>query len=155
KGLPLAYDRDLQEDKEPVFDTVDQLLTLLPAVTGLIATLGFDTARLSAAAPSGFALATDVAEWLVRQGVAFREAHEISGAFVSFCEERGVDLPDLSDAQLSEVDARLTPDVRTVLSVSGALSARSAVGGTSPERVAEQIAQLTDLAHEQAAWAGS
>jgi argininosuccinate lyase len=154
KGLPLAYDRDLQEDKEPVFDTVDQLLTLLPAVTGLIATLHFDTDRLTAAAPAGFALATDVAEWLVRKGVAFREAHEISGAFVSFCEERGVDLPDLSDAQLAEVDAQLTPEVRTVLSVTGALAARDAVGGTSPDRVTAQLAELRDLVDEQAAWAG-
>ena len=82
KALPLAYDRDLQEDKEPVFDTVEQLLVLLPAVTGLVASLTFDVERLAAAAPAGFALATDVAEWLVRSGVAFREAHEISGAFV-------------------------------------------------------------------------
>jgi len=154
KALPLAYDRDLQEDKEPVFDTVDQLLTLLPAVTGLMATLRFDTARLTAAAPAGFALATDVAEWLVRAGVAFREAHEISGAFVSYCEERGVDLPDLTDEQLAEVDARLTPEVRNVLSVEGALRARSAVGGTAPERVAEQLAALTALVDRQTEWAG-
>jgi argininosuccinate lyase len=154
KGLPLAYDRDLQEDKEPVFDTVDQLLTLLPAVTGLIATLGFDEQRLSAAAPAGFALATDVAEWLVRQGVAFREAHEISGAFVSYCEEHDLDLPDLDDQQLSSVDERLTPDVRDVLSVHGALQARSAVGGTAPARVAEQLEALTADVHAQAEWAG-
>jgi argininosuccinate lyase len=153
KGLPLAYDRDLQEDKEPVFDTVDQLLTLLPAVTGLVATLAFDTERLAAAAPAGFALATDVAEWLVRQGVAFREAHEISGAFVSYCEQRGVELAALTDVQLAAVDERLTPEVRTVLSVPGALQARSAVGGTAPERVAEQLASLTAAVHEQAAWA--
>jgi argininosuccinate lyase len=154
KGLPLAYDRDLQEDKEPVFDTVDQLLVLLPAVTGLIATLTFRTERLEAAAPAGFALATDVAEFLVRQGVAFREAHEISGAFVSYCEERGLDLPDLDDAQLEEVDERLTPDVRAVLSVRGALDARAAVGGTSPVRVAEQIVALTGEIADQSAWAG-
>ena len=154
KGLPLAYDRDLQEDKEPVFDTVDQLLTLLPAVSGLIATLTFDTERLTAAAPAGFALATDVAEWLVRQGVPFREAHEISGAFVSYCEQRDIDLPDLSDEQLADVDPRLTSDVRAVLSVPGALQARSAVGGTSPDRVAEQLHALTDVVHAQAAWAG-
>jgi argininosuccinate lyase len=155
KGLPLAYDRDLQEDKEPVFDTVEQLLTLLPALAGLVATLAFDTKRLSAAAPSGFALATDVAEWLVRQGVPFREAHEISGAFVAHCEERGVDLPDLTDAELAAVDPRLTPEVRSVLSVSGALQARSAVGGTAPERVADQLAALTEQVHAQAAWAGT
>jgi argininosuccinate lyase len=154
KGLPLAYDRDLQEDKEPVFDTVDQLLTLLPAVTGLIATLTFDLERLAAAAPAGFALATDVAEWLVRQGVPFREAHEISGAFVSHCEQRGIDLPDVTDDDLAAIDPRLTPDVRDVLSVAGALRARSAIGGTSPARVAEQLAALTELVHRQAEWAG-
>jgi argininosuccinate lyase len=153
KGLPLAYDRDLQEDKEPVFDTVDQLLTLLPAVSGLIATLEFDTERLAAAAPAGFALATDVAEWLVRQGVAFRDAHEISGSFVSYCEGKEVDLPDITDAELVEIDPRLTPDVRSVLSVPGALRARSAIGGTSPDRVAEQSAALTQLVHRHAAWA--
>jgi argininosuccinate lyase len=153
KGLPLAYDRDLQEDKEPVFDTVDQLLTLLPAVSGLIATLEFDTERLAAAAPAGFALATEVAEWLVRQGVAFRDAHEISGSFVSYCEGKEVDLPDLTDAELVEIDPRLTPDVRSVLSVPGALRARSAIGGTSPDRVAEQSAALTQLVHRHAAWA--
>ena len=154
KGLPLAYDRDLQEDKEPVFDTVDQLLTLLPAVTGLVATLTFDIGRLTAAAPAGFALATDVAEWLVRQGVPFREAHEISGAFVAYCEQRGLDLPDVTDEQLAGIDPRLTPAVRSVLSVSGALRARSAVGGTAPERVAEQLAALTEAVQAQAAWAG-
>jgi argininosuccinate lyase len=153
KALPLAYDRDLQEDKEPVFDTVDQLLMLLPAVTGLIATLTFDEQRLTDAAPAGFALATDVAEWLVREGVPFREAHEISGAFVSYCEERGVDLPDLTDEQLAEIDPRLTPAVRAVLSVEGALAARSAVGGTAPDRVSEQRRALDDLVHEQVAWA--
>jgi argininosuccinate lyase len=155
KALPLAYDRDLQEDKEPVFDTVDQLLTLLPAVTGLVATLSFDAERLTAAAPAGFALATDVAEWLVRAGVPFREAHEISGAFVSYCEQRGLDLPDLTDDQLAEVDPRLTPEVRGVLSVEGALRARSAVGGTAPDRVAEQRAALVELVEQQASWAGA
>jgi argininosuccinate lyase len=155
KGLPLAYDRDLQEDKEPVFDTVDQLLTLLPALTGLVATLSFDSSRLIAAAPAGFALATDVAEWLVRQGVPFREAHEISGAFVSQCEKRGLDLGELTDDELAGIDPRLTPDVRSVLSVPGALRARSAVGGTSPARVAEQMAALTERVRQQAAWAGA
>ncbi|MGI8881570.1 MAG: argininosuccinate lyase [Jatrophihabitans sp.] len=155
KGLPLAYDRDLQEDKEPVFDTVDQLLTLLPAVTGLVATLRFDTERLTAAAPSGFALATDVAEWLVRTGVPFREAHEIAGASVSYCEQRGIELTDLSDEQLVEIDPRLTPEVRAVLSVGGALRARSAVGGTAPDRVADQLAAMADAVHAHVAWANA
>jgi len=153
KGLPLAYDRDLQEDKEPVFDTVDQLLMLLPAVSGLMATLIIDEQALTDAAPAGFALATDVAEWLVRKGVPFREAHEISGEFVSYCEELGVELWDLTDEQLADVNPKLTPEVRTVLSVSGALKARSSIGGTSPDRVAEQSARLVDVVHAQAAWA--
>jgi argininosuccinate lyase len=153
KALPLAYDRDLQEDKEPVFDTVDQLLTLLPAVTGLVATLRFDTGRLAAAAPAGFALATDVAEWLVRQGVPFREAHEITGALVSLCEQRGCELTAVPDSELAALDPRLTPEVRDVLTVDGALRARSAVGGTAPDRVAEQRAALAQDIAEHAAWA--
>jgi argininosuccinate lyase len=155
KGLPLAYDRDLQEDKEPVFDTVDQLLLLLPAVTGLVATLEFDTTRLEQAAPAGFALATDVAEFLVRQGVPFREAHSVSGALVAYCERRGVELADLDDAELGQVDARLTADVRAVLTVRGALEARAAVGGTAPSRVAEQLAQLQQTVSEQVTWAAA
>jgi len=152
KALPLAYDRDLQEDKEPVFDTVEQLLVLLPAMTGLIATLGFVSERLEAAAPAGFALATDVAEWLVRQGVPFREAHEVAGAAVSYCEKRSLDLTDLTDEQLAEIDQRLTPGVRAVLSVDGALRARSTFGSTSPDRVAEQLAALRDTVAGHLAW---
>jgi argininosuccinate lyase len=155
KALPLAYDRDLQEDKEPVFDTVDQLLVLLPAVAGLIDTLAFDAGRLDAAAPAGFALATDIAEWLVREGVPFREAHEISGTAVSYCEQHELELTDLSDAQLADIDTRLTPTVREVLTVPGALQARAAVGGTAPERVAEQLRALVDVVERQAAWAGA
>ncbi len=155
KGLPLAYDRDLQEDKEPIFDTVDQLLTLLPAVTGLIATLEFSGGRLASAAPAGFALATDVAEWLVRRGVPFRDAHEISGAAVAACEQRGIDLPELTDEQLTQIDARLTPEVRSVLTVGGALAARSAVGGTAPDRVREQLQQVAGTAAAARGWAAS
>ena len=125
KGLPLAYDRDLQEDKEPVFDSMEQLLLLLPAVTGMVATLTLRPEVLEAAAPQGFALATDVAEWLVRQGVPFRSAHEISGEMVAFCEQAGLELDQLDDDQLAGIDERLTPDVRTVLSVPGALAARA------------------------------
>jgi argininosuccinate lyase len=142
KGLPLAYNRDLQEDKEPAFDSADTLLVVLPAVTGMVSTLTFDTARLTALAPQGFSLATDMAEWLVRQGVPFREAHEVAGAAVRRCEELGCDLPDLSDDQLAEVSAYLTPDVRTVLSVEGSVSSRNGRGGTAPERVREQLAEL-------------
>jgi argininosuccinate lyase len=155
KGLPLAYDRDLQEDKEPVFDSLSQLLLLLPAVTGMVATLTLRPEVLEAAAPQGFALATDVAEWLVRQGVPFRSAHEISGEMVAFCEQAGLELDELDDAQLAGIDERLTPDVRSVLSVRGALAARSTRGGTAPERVAEQITGLTAQAAAHAEWASS
>jgi argininosuccinate lyase len=155
KGLPLAYDRDLQEDKEPVFDSMEQLLLLLPAVTGMIATLTLRPEVLEAAAPQGFALATDVAEWLVRQGVPFRSAHEISGAMVAYCEHAGLELDELSDAQLAEVAPELTPDVRSVLSVRGALAARKARGGTAPERVADQLASLKDVAAEHGLWASA
>ncbi|MEP7179995.1 MAG: argininosuccinate lyase, partial [Pseudonocardiales bacterium] len=89
------------------------------------------------------------------KGVPFRDAHEISGSFVSYCEQRGLDLPDLSDDQLAEVDPQLTPEVRRVLSVEGALRARSSVGGTAPDRVAEQSAQLIDSVHDHAAWANA
>ncbi|MCW2700673.1 MAG: argH [Blastococcus sp.] len=155
KGLPLAYDRDLQEDKEPVFDSMQQLLLLLPAVTGMMATLTLRPEVLEAAAPQGFALATDVAEWLVRQGVPFRSAHEISGEMVAFCEQAGLELDELDDDQLARIDARLTPEVRSVLSVAGALTARSARGGTAPERVAGQLASLTVIARQHSEWASS
>ena len=153
KGLPLAYDRDLQEDKEPVFDSLDTLLVLLPAVTGMIATMRIDTDRLAAAAPEGFALATDVAEDLVRRGVPFREAHEAVGRLVAWCAQHGCDLPDVDDAQLAELSPHLTPGIRSVLSVRGALAARSARGGTAPERVAEQTADLRSRISSQLAWA--
>ena len=145
KGLPFAYNRDLQEDKEPVFDAIDTLLLLLPAVAGMVATMTFHRERMAAAAPEGFALATDVAEWLVRHGVPFRSAHEVAGECVRVCEERGVDLTDLTDADLAEVSPALTPDVREVLSVTGSLAARSAFGGTAPVRVREQLAALRIL----------
>ncbi len=154
KGLPFGYNRDLQEDKEPVFDTVEQLLLVLPAMTGMIATLRFDTARMAASAPEGFALATDIAEWLVRNGVPFRDAHEIAGATVRAAEARGVELWDLSTEQLQSISPLLTPDVREVLSVRGSLDSRSAFGGTAPVRVREQVAVLwSELEAQRAAWA--
>jgi argininosuccinate lyase len=153
KGLPLAYDRDLQEDKEPVFDSLDTLLVLLPAVTGMISTMRIDTDRLAAAAPEGFALATDVAEDLVRRGVPFREAHEAVGRLVAWCALHNCDLSDVDDAQLAELSTHLTPGIRSVLSVRGALAARSARGGTAPERVAEQMSDLRSLIAGQLAWA--
>jgi argininosuccinate lyase len=144
KGLPLAYNRDLQEDKEPVFDSVTQLEVLLPAFTGMIATLEFDVERMAELAPQGFSLATDVAEWLVRQGVSFRDAHEISGELVRFCEQEGLDLDEPTDEQYAAVSAHLTPAIRAVLTVEGSVASRRGAGGTAPERVAEQMAALTE-----------
>ncbi|WP_017606013.1 argininosuccinate lyase [Nocardiopsis alkaliphila] len=142
KGLPLAYNRDLQEDKEPVFDAVDSLHLLLPAMTGMVATLTFHTDRMAELAPQGFSLATDIAEWLVRERVPFREAHEIAGTCVRVCEERGIDLPDLSDADFAKISEHLTPKVREVLTVAGSLASRVGKGGTAPVRVAEQLERL-------------
>jgi argininosuccinate lyase len=152
KALPLAYNRDLQEDKEPVFDAIDTLHLLLPAMRGLVDTLRFDTTRLEELAPQGFSLATDIAEWLVRRHVPFRDAHELAGECVRVCEQRGIELPDLSDADLAAISAHLTPDVRTVLTVSGSIASRDAVGGTARERVVEQAALLAERVAAQASW---
>ncbi len=155
KGLPLAYNRDLQEDKEPVFDAVDTLEVLLPAVAGMVATMRFDAARLESLAPQGFSLATDVAEWLVRQGVPFRDAHEIAGACVRTCEAQGVDLDGLTDEQYAALSAHLTPGVREVLTVRGSLASRSSKGGTAPERVREQLATLRTQAADLRGWSAA
>jgi argininosuccinate lyase len=153
KALPLAYNRDLQEDKEPVFDAVDTLEVLLPAFSGMVATLMFNTERLESLAPQGFALATDIAEWLVRQHVPFRVAHEVAGSCVRTCEERGIELWDLTDADFAAISEHLTPDVRSVLSVAGSLASRDAVGGTAPDRVAEQLAAAKETAAAARRWA--
>lgn len=155
KGLPLAYNRDLQEDKEPVFDQVDTLGLLLPAVAGMVATLTFDLPRMAALAPEGFSLATDVAEWLVREGVPFRDAHEIAGRCVQVCEQRGIELVDLSDSDFAEISPHLEPAVRGVLTVAGSLASRAAVGGTAPVRVAEQLEAARDRAGELREWASA
>ncbi|PPH47803.1 argininosuccinate lyase [Rathayibacter sp. AY1C9] len=144
KALPLAYNRDLQEDKEPVFDSVTTLEVLLPAFSGMIATLTFHTDRMAELAPQGFSLATDVAEWLVKKHVPFRDAHEITGELVKLAESQGRGLEDLDAAALASVSPLLTPDVRTVLSIEGSVASRDGVGGTAPDRVAEQLARLTE-----------
>ncbi len=151
KGLPLAYNRDLQEDKEPVFDSVDTLEVLLPAFTGMVATLRFDTDRLAELAPAGFSLATDVAEWLVRRGVPFRQAHEVTGALVRFCEVNAMGLDEPSDEQLAAVSPLLTPEVRSVLTVAGSVASRDGAGGTAPVRVAEQLTLLRARTRELSA----
>ncbi len=141
KGLPLTYNRDLQEDKEPVFDAVDTLTLALPAVAGMVTSLVFDRERLAATAAGGFALATDVAEALVRAGVPFRDAHERVGAFVSERERAGSELgPDDRDALLAAFPE--LADAPADLEVRGAVARRDAVLGPAPVRVAEQLARL-------------
>ena len=155
KGLPFGYNRDLQEDKEPVFDTVEQLLVLLPAMTGMIKTLKFNTELMTESAPAGFALATDIAEWLVREGVPFRNAHEIAGACVQVAEERDCELWDLTDEELSRISSHLNSEVRDVLNIEGALNSRDAFGGTAPVRVREQLQVLSELiGAERVRWIG-
>ncbi|WP_224279883.1 argininosuccinate lyase [Streptomyces sp. LS1784] len=150
KALPLAYNRDLQEDKEPVFDSCDTLEVLLPAFTGMMATLTVHRERLEELAPAGFSLATDIAEWLVKQGVPFRGAHEVAGACVKVCEAEGIELSDLTDEQFAAISGHLTPEVRSVLSVHGAIAARNGRGGTAPSAVAVQLAEVkADLARQR------
>lgn len=160
KGLPTAYARDLQEDKEAVFDQVDTLEVLLPAFTGMVATMVFDEERLEAEAPTGFALATDIAEWLVKNGVPFRHAHELSGACVKIAEDRGQELWDLTDEDFINVfkdflPADKAPQVREVLSTEGSVSARNGKGGTSPLRVREQIVSAKTTIEQLRAFANS
>lgn len=153
KAQPLAYNRDLQEDKEPVFDSVAQLELLLPAITGLVATLDFHEERMAELAPAGFTLATDIAEWLVRQGVPFRVAHEVAGASVRAAEERGIGLADLDDGTLAQIDPNLTPEVREVLTVRGSIESRDAHGGTASVQVQRQLTVLADeVAQRRARW---
>ncbi|EKF23546.1 argininosuccinate lyase [Mycolicibacterium hassiacum DSM 44199] len=147
KAQPLAYNRDLQEDKEPVFDAAAQLELLLPAMAGMVATLRFNEERMAELAPQGYTLATDMAEWLVRRGVPFRVAHEAAGAAVRTAEGRGVGLEELTDAELAQIHPELTPEVRSVLTVQGSVEARSARGGTAPVQVARQL----DLVRETTA----
>ena len=153
KSLPLAYNRDLAEDKSAAFDSIDTLSLVLPAMAGMIRTMRVDVEQLRRHAPLGFTLATEVADWLALSGVPFSEAHEITGALVKFCEAQGIELGALSPAMLAEVDARLTPEVLKHLTLEAAIGARTGHGGTAPARVAEQIARLKAVLQTQAAWA--
>ncbi len=153
KGLPFAYNRDLQEDKESSIDAINTLHLVLPAMTGMIATLKFDTERMAASAPEGFALATEIAEWVVQQGVPFREAHDIAGACVRKAEELGTDLNGLTDDDFVAIHPALTPAVRDALTVESALNSRSTVNGTAPSSVRVQLdAARTTISHLKA-WA--
>jgi argininosuccinate lyase len=153
KGLPLTYDRDMQEDKEPVFDAVDTLELVLPALAGMISTMTVRVDRLAAAAPLGYTLATEVADWLVRRGVPFRDAHETTGRLVALCAARECQLDELSDADLAEISELLDPSVREVLSVRGALEARTTPGSTGPGPVSDQLAVAGDKLDAWRDWA--
>ena len=139
KGLPFAYNRDLQEDKEPFFDSIDTLLLTLPAITGMVATTNFDRERMALAAPTGFSLATEIADYLVRKNVPFATAHESAGKCVALCEKSSRQLHELSDDEFRTIHPSLDGGVRDVLNVAGALSSRTTAGGTAPALVAEQI----------------
>lgn len=154
KGMPLAYNRDLQEDKEPVFDGLDQLHVLIPAVAGMVGTLTFHADRMAQVAPMGFTLATDVADHLVREKVPFAVAHEVAGATVRFCEERGMTLSDLTAEDLPKISEHLDEGVLEVLTIEGSVAARDGRGGTAPVRVKEQIGELQEARSDIAAWVG-
>ena len=142
KGLPFAYNRDLQEDKEPLFDSIDTVLLVLPAVTGMVATTDFDREKMAMAAPLGFSLATEIADYLVRVHIPFAHAHEAAGKCVALCESSGRQLHQLTDAELAHIHPSLLPDVRDVLTVHGALNSRTPMGGTSPASFAAQLKGL-------------
>jgi argininosuccinate lyase len=153
KGLPFAYNRDLSEDKWAAFEAIDTLGLVLPAMAGMIETMQVDAARLKAQSTEGFTLATEVADWLARNGVPFSEAHEITGALVRYCEEKGLELSDLTPADLGAVDQRLGEDMLGHLTPEAAVAARAGYGGTAPARVAEQIGRLKENVSRQRDWA--
>ena len=136
KGLPLAYSKDMQEDKEQVFDAADSLLLALAAMEGMVRDMAPDRDALAAAAATGFSTATDLADWLVRDlGMPFRDAHHVTGALVAKAEGRGVDLPDLTLVEMRAVEPRITQAVYGVLGVENSVASRTSEGGTAPERV--------------------
>ena len=145
KGLPLAYSKDMQDDKEPVFETRDLLMLSLEALAGMVETVEFVPERMRAAAAQGYSTATDLADWLVREvDVPFREAHHITGRAVKAAEEAGCDLADLSLDALQNIDGRIDQRVYDVLSVEASVRSRTSYGGTAPDRVREQIAKAKD-----------
>jgi argininosuccinate lyase len=145
KGLPLAYSKDMQDDKEPVFEARDLLILSLEALTGMVETVEFVPERMRAAAAQGYSTATDLADWLVREAdVPFREAHHITGRAVKAAEDQGCDLADLALETLRAIDERINEDVYAVLSVDASVRSRSSYGGTAPDRVREQIARAKE-----------
>ena len=146
KGLPLAYSKDMQEDKEQVFDASDSLMLALAAMTGMVSDMKPNIASLESAASSGFSTATDLADWLVRDlGMPFREAHHITGALVAKAEEKGCDLPDLSLKEMQKVNEKINVDVFNFLGVQNSVASRQSYGGTAPKQVRKQIARWREI----------
>jgi argininosuccinate lyase len=142
KGLPLAYSKDMQEDKEQVFDAADTLMLALAAMTGMIGDLTVNRDRLEAAASNGFSTATDLADWLVREaGLPFRDAHHATGTLVALAEKAGCDLPDLPLAKMQAVHPAITDAIYDVLGVHNSVASRRSYGGTAPDQVRAQIAR--------------
>ena len=142
KGLALTYSKDMQEDKEQTFDAADTLMLGLAAMTGMVSDMTANRDVLRAAAASGFSTATDLADWLVRRlGLPFRDAHHVTGTLVAMAEKAGMDLPDLTLPQMQGVHAGITAEVFEVLGVDNSVRSRMSYGGTSPVRVAEQVAR--------------
>jgi argininosuccinate lyase len=155
KALPFSYNRDLAEDKHAAFEAIDALAVVLPAMAGLVRTMRAQTEELARQSVAGFTLATEVADWLARRGVPFATAHEITGALVKRCEELGVGLAEIGDADLIAIDHRLTPDLKASLTPQAAVAARIGYGGTAPLRVREQLGRLAARLDAQRRWAGS
>ena len=145
KGLPLGYNRDLQEDKEALFDSFDSLMLVMPAFTGMVSTLEFNRSRIQDLSVAGFSMATDVADFLVRQGVAFKEAHEAVGKLVAYCEENNLELADLTKEQYESVSRHLKSELKDVLNLTSAIESRNSAGGTSSKQVIEQLLKLRKL----------
>jgi argininosuccinate lyase len=146
KGLPLTYSKDMQEDKEQVFDAADNLMLALAAMEGMVRDMTANRDHLAAAAGSGFSTATDLADWLVRVlGLPFRDAHHITGALVAMAEGKGCDLPDLTVEDMQSVHAQISADVFDVLGVQNSVNSRISYGGTAPDQVRLQIARWKEV----------
>jgi len=146
KGLPLTYSKDMQEDKEQVFDAADNLMLALAAMTGMVADMTANRATLEAAASSGFSTATDLADWLVRElDMPFRDAHHVTGTLVKLAEDQGIDLPDLTLTQMQAVHGKITESVFDVLGVHNSVASRMSYGGTAPAQVRAQVARWKEV----------
>jgi argininosuccinate lyase len=154
KGLPFAYNRDLSEDKRAAFDAVDTLKVVLPALAGMVRTMRVNVEALRRQSTEGFTLATEAADWLARQGVPFAEAHKVTGLMVRFCEERRIELFELTAQDLKEIDSRLDPAILPRLAPEAAVAARSGHGGTAPAQVARQLVRLRQSIDRRRTWAG-